>query len=129
MKGASIDLNRRNEVEHMHQLQYRDVLASASSTSSTVRHDPEGHSFLWRRQRWADLVNRGTPQPPGKPRFVRAVRRSMRLTITGLVASIVAANSIGAEPVTVRYSEGIVHGFLVLKTLEGQTLADGDLIQ
>ena len=34
-----------------------------------------------------------------------------------------------AAPVVVRHPEGLVHGFLVLRTLEGKTLADGDLIQ
>jgi hypothetical protein len=31
--------------------------------------------------------------------------------------------------VPVRHTEGLVHGFLVLRTLEGETLAHGDLIQ
>ena len=31
--------------------------------------------------------------------------------------------------VAVQHKEGLVHGFLVLRTLEGETLADGDLIQ
>lgn len=34
-----------------------------------------------------------------------------------------------SEPVAVRHSEGIVHGFLVLRTLDGETIAIGDLIQ
>jgi hypothetical protein len=34
-----------------------------------------------------------------------------------------------AAPVAERHPEGLVHGFLVLRTLEGDTLADGDLIQ
>jgi hypothetical protein len=34
-----------------------------------------------------------------------------------------------AETVPVRYPEGTVRGFLVLKALEGNTLADGDLFQ
>lgn len=34
-----------------------------------------------------------------------------------------------AEPVAVRHTEGLVHGFLVLRTLDGKTLADGELIQ
>ncbi|HEY6929037.1 MAG TPA: hypothetical protein VJA66_05110 [Thermoanaerobaculia bacterium] len=34
-----------------------------------------------------------------------------------------------AEPVTVRHPEGALHGFLALKTLAGETLADGDLVQ
>jgi hypothetical protein len=33
------------------------------------------------------------------------------------------------EPVPVRYTEGVVHGFLVLRALNGQILADGDLSQ
>ncbi|MGE5414345.1 MAG: hypothetical protein ACM3NW_09235 [Syntrophomonadaceae bacterium] len=33
------------------------------------------------------------------------------------------------HPVPVRYAEGITHGFLTLHTLEGEHLADGDLIQ
>ncbi len=38
-----------------------------------------------------------------------------------------------AEPlngqVAVQHKEGLVHGFLVLRTLEGETVADGDLLQ
>ena len=34
-----------------------------------------------------------------------------------------------AEPVAVRYAEGLVHGFLALRTLDGTLLANGDLIQ
>jgi len=36
---------------------------------------------------------------------------------------------LSAQPVPVRHAEGLVHGFLVLRTLDGQTLADGDLLQ
>jgi hypothetical protein len=34
-----------------------------------------------------------------------------------------------AEPVAVRHTEGLVRGFLTLRTLEGTLVADGDLIQ
>jgi len=34
-----------------------------------------------------------------------------------------------AEPVAVRYTEGDLHGFLVLRTPDGKVSADGDLIQ
>jgi len=34
-----------------------------------------------------------------------------------------------AEPIEVRRMEGIVHGFLILRTLDGKPLADGDLVQ
>ncbi len=52
-----------------------------------------------------------------------------------LLASLVAGGALvqprgaRAEPVAVRYTEGVVHGFLVLRTLEGKTLAQGDLAQ
>jgi len=34
-----------------------------------------------------------------------------------------------AEPVSVRYAEGLVHGFLSLRTTDGALVANGDLIQ
>ena len=37
--------------------------------------------------------------------------------------------ALSAEPVAVRFSEGIVHGFLALRTLDGAHVANGDLIQ
>jgi hypothetical protein len=34
-----------------------------------------------------------------------------------------------AAPVAVRYKEGLIHGFLVLSTLDGNPIAEGDLVQ
>lgn len=34
-----------------------------------------------------------------------------------------------AEPVAVHYTEGMVHGFLLLRTTDGETIAEGDLNQ
>lgn len=42
---------------------------------------------------------------------------------------LLAPYTVGAETVAVRYAEGLVHGFLGLRTLEGKALADGELIQ
>ena len=36
---------------------------------------------------------------------------------------------LAAEPVAVRYTEGSLHGFVVLRTLEDKLLADGDVTQ
>lgn len=57
-----------------------------------------------------------------------------RLWHTSLVvlvacATLIDPGEIPAAPVAVRHTEGLVHGFLVLRTLAGDTLADGDLIQ
>jgi hypothetical protein len=54
----------------------------------------------------------------------------MRLAAQFLCAALLAPlGSLRAEPVTVRYTEGVVHGFLVLRASNGQILADGDLSQ
>jgi hypothetical protein len=45
------------------------------------------------------------------------------------VASLLGADSPRPAPTAVKHREGLVHGFLALRTLEGETLAAGDLIQ
>jgi hypothetical protein len=52
-----------------------------------------------------------------------------RAFVVMCVVLLVHAKTLTSEPVTVRYREGVVHGFLVLRTLDGTPLADGDLIQ
>ena len=50
----------------------------------------------------------------------------------GLVVYCAAALWSGvlwAEPIAVRHQEGLVHGFLTVRTLEGALVANGDLIQ
>jgi hypothetical protein len=44
------------------------------------------------------------------------------------LAILVPARPVG-EQVGVRHTEGLVHGFLALRTLDGTPLADGDLLQ
>jgi hypothetical protein len=61
---------------------------------------------------------------PARPFVLRALL-SIALVATCLVA---APRSFG-DPVAVRYTEGIVHGFLRLRTLDGSTIAHGDLKQ
>ena len=46
--------------------------------------------------------------------------------VSALLMCAMAANS---EPVPVRFTEGLVHGFLKLSTTAGVPLADGDLLQ
>jgi hypothetical protein len=51
--------------------------------------------------------------------------------LTGFLVGLILLQPrvLQSEPVTVRYREGSVHGFLALRTMEGKTLAAGDLIQ
>jgi hypothetical protein len=52
----------------------------------------------------------------------------MLAAILGIVLSL-QLGSVHADPVPVRYAEGVTHGFLVLRTLQGKDVADGDLSQ
>lgn len=53
----------------------------------------------------------------------------LRTLILGVaIATLLPAHTL-ADPIAVRNTEGLVHGFLTLRTPEGKTLATGDLIQ
>jgi hypothetical protein len=60
------------------------------------------------------------------------VRRIMKTRCPGLSMLMVAlycANLAWADPIVVHHREGVSHGFLVLSSLDGKTLAYGDLLQ
>jgi hypothetical protein len=61
----------------------------------------------------------------------RAVERVWSTSLAILVAcvTLLQPGTMSGAPVAVRHAEGLVHGFLALRTLAGDTLADGDLIQ
>jgi hypothetical protein len=46
-----------------------------------------------------------------------------------LVARLLHPAAVAAEAVVVRYPEGVAHGFLVLRTLDGKPIADGESTQ
>lgn len=53
----------------------------------------------------------------------------LRLVTALLAALLTLPAGLRAEVVGVRHAEGLAHGFLALRTLEGETIAYGDLIQ
>jgi hypothetical protein len=57
------------------------------------------------------------------------VGRPKLLTWLIACASLLWPCALAGQTVAVRYAEGLVHGFLILRTLDGTALADGDLIQ
>jgi hypothetical protein len=66
------------------------------------------------------------------PRVLHQRFEFIRARVCGILlisACLVSALSLSAAPVPVRYKEGLVHGFLVLNTLEGNSIAEGDLTQ
>ena len=52
-----------------------------------------------------------------------------RFVILLICVCILSCASVSASPVAVRYKEGLLHGFLVLSTLDGVPIAEGDLAQ
>ena len=54
---------------------------------------------------------------------------SRSIAILLICACVLSGASVSASPVAVRYKEGLLHGFLVLSTLDGTPIAEGDLIQ
>jgi hypothetical protein len=58
--------------------------------------------------------------------YAVTMRRVAFLALT--LAGFPTGSALG-ELVPVRHAEGMVHGFLALRTLGGETIADGDLIQ
>src|SRR3954453_11280023 len=72
------------------------------------------------------------------PWCVNCVKSDVRISFVGsrcwspinlLTIVLLQLGPLPAEPIPVRYREGAVHGFLALRTLEGKTLAAGDLSQ
>jgi hypothetical protein len=62
-------------------------------------------------------------------------RMRTRLLLSNLFAALIVCGSLihpkalVAEQIPVRHVEGVTHGFLVLRTLDGSAIADGDLKQ
>ena len=55
--------------------------------------------------------------------------RTRSFAIFLICACLCSGASVSAAPVAVRYKEGLLHGFLVLSTLDGTQIAEGDLTQ
>jgi hypothetical protein len=51
------------------------------------------------------------------------------LAVLLICEAILEPNLLTAEQIRVRHLEGVLHGFLVLRTLQGETIANGDLQQ
>jgi hypothetical protein len=51
-------------------------------------------------------------------------------SVTAIVfAFLLEGGLLSADPIPVRHQEGTLHGFLLIRTLEGRIIATGDLIQ
>src|SRR4051812_22548146 len=62
----------------------------------------------------------------------RRITRPRRPKLLGWLlacASLLWPTLLLGQAIAVRHAEGLVHGFLILRTLDSTPLADGDLIQ
>src|SRR5438046_8837058 len=57
----------------------------------------------------------------------RSGARSTLIAILLACAAMLQPNALFAETIPVRHTEGLIHGFLVVRTLEGKSLADGQM--
>src|SRR5881275_3123682 len=55
--------------------------------------------------------------------------RSRLIAILLACAAVLQPNALFADTIPVRHTEGLIHGFLVVRTLEGKALADGQMTQ
>lgn len=87
---------------------------------------------VWKRLRnrpdtaQEDAPSRHTPPAPSSGRsFTTAATLGLLVFVMLLLWPLPLA----AAPVAVRFNEGIVHGFLLLRTVDGGLIASGDLLQ
>ena len=59
----------------------------------------------------------------------RSGTRSRVIATLMACATMLQANALLADLIPVRHTEGLEHGFLVLRTLEGKAIADGQMMQ
>ena len=62
-------------------------------------------------------------------RRLQGACRAQQVRAGLVLAAAVWPALLAAEPVAVRYTEGSLHGFVVVRTLDGKLLADGDVTQ
>src|SRR5438477_10223112 len=59
----------------------------------------------------------------------RSGARSRLIAILLACSAMLQPNALFADAIPVRHTEGLIHGFLVARTLEGKALADGQMTQ
>jgi hypothetical protein len=59
----------------------------------------------------------------------RSDARSGLIAILLACATMLQSNALFADTIPARHTEGLIHGFLVVRTLEGKALADGQMTQ
>src|SRR5580765_720178 len=72
---------------------------------------------------------KGAPSPSSRRKLAGVGKRRRFCAVLILLALPGAGGRLAADPVEVRYPEGVERGFLTLRAFDGRILANGDLIQ
>lgn len=80
-----------------------------------------------KRNNFGSPSERATDHTPVGYRWLWVI--GVSLCFFFLLARLFQPNLVAAESVVVRYPEGVAHGFLVLRTLDGKPIADGESTQ
>jgi hypothetical protein len=78
---------------------------------------------------WAARMNHGADYNCHRMKVLRSGTRPRLIANRLVYAAMLQPKALLADTVPVRHTEGLMHGFLVLRTLEGKVLADGQLTQ
>src|SRR5213595_655003 len=89
-------------------------------TKPTYRDDAEMNAGMEEARR----ARHGLPME-----LQRAGARSRVIAILLACAAMLQPSALFAEMIPVRHTEGLIHGFLVVRTIEGKALADGQMTQ
>src|SRR5204863_5827003 len=84
-------------------------------------------SFANRADIFPTVTCESSPRPPGVA--LAQIALTMHVKALLVSAALLWPASLPAEQVAVRYTEGLVHGFLALRNMAGMALADGELLQ
>jgi hypothetical protein len=77
----------------------------------------------------AAFTDHGTDYPRHGLELQRSGARSRLIAILLACAAILQPKALLADTIPVRHTEGLMHGFLVLRTLQGKAIADGQMTQ
>src|SRR6266496_857 len=83
---------------------------------------------------WPSLVRKWCEEPEQNRRASSfSLRRPFavagNLSLVAAYAVLFQSNKLLADNIPVRHTEGLMHGFLVLRTLDGKAIADGQMTQ
>jgi hypothetical protein len=84
---------------------------------------------LWVRSRGIAPEARVLRRTGASERAMHGRARCVPRVFAATLALLALVSTVTGEQVRVRHAEGLVHGFLALRTLDGTRLADGDLRQ